>query len=102
MATRVSSPTLVGRRTELTELQAAMHRAVAGQPGVVLVAGEAGVGKTRLVEELGAWATGLGNRVLAGGCVSLSEDAAPFSPIIEALRPLARDLSQAELNALFG
>jgi hypothetical protein len=50
VATRPSSPTLVGRRAELGQLKAAVDRAIDGMPSMVLVAGEAGVGKTRLVE----------------------------------------------------
>jgi predicted ATPase len=53
MAARVSSPRLVGRAEELARLAAALDRAAAGDPAAVLVAGEAGVGKTRLLPELG-------------------------------------------------
>ncbi len=69
---------------------------------MVLVAGEAGVGKTRLVEELTAWTRESGRQVLVGGCVSLSADVAPFAPIVEALRPLRRDLAQADMDAVLG
>jgi len=102
MAIRLSSPTFVGRRAELGQLQAAIERAARGQPGLVLVAGEAGIGKTRLLEELAAWARDRGHRVLIGGCVSLSAEVAPFAPIVEALRPLAHDLPQAELDDVLG
>ena len=49
VARRVSSPVLVGRDAEVARLKAALERAAAGRPAVVVVAGEAGVGKTRLV-----------------------------------------------------
>ena len=49
MGQRVSCPVLVGRDAEVARLRAAIERAVAGQPATVLVAGEAGIGKTRLV-----------------------------------------------------
>jgi len=91
VSTRLASPTFVGRREELSQLQAAAERAAEGEPGLVLVAGEAGVGKTRLVEEFAGWARERDFQVLVGGCVSLSADLAPFAPIVEALRPLARD-----------
>ena len=45
----MASPTFVGRVEELELLEAAMRRAADGAPAVVLVGGEAGVGKTRLV-----------------------------------------------------
>ena len=102
MATRLSSPTIVGRRAELAQLQAAVKRAAVGEPGVVLVAGEAGVGKTRLVEEFAGWARGDGYQVLIGGCVSLSATVAPFAPIVAALRPLMRDGGEPDLDAILG
>src|SRR5215218_4689082 len=52
MGGRVTSPTLVGRVEELGVLEAAQGRAANGEPAVVLVGGEAGIGKTRLVAEL--------------------------------------------------
>lgn len=99
---QVSSPTFIGRRTELGLLQEAVERAVALEPRPILLAGEAGVGKTRLLEELGEWAKKRGCRVLVGGCVSLSADVAPFAPIIEALRPLKRDLPTPTLGEVVG
>ena len=51
MSTRVVSPTLAGRRVELDRLRAARDRASGGVPSTVLISGEAGVGKTRLVTE---------------------------------------------------
>jgi DNA-binding NarL/FixJ family response regulator/tetratricopeptide (TPR) repeat protein len=102
MATRLSSPSFIGRRPELSQLQAAAERAARGEPALVLIAGEAGVGKTRLVQELSGWARHHGYEVLVGGCVSLSADVAPFAPIVEALRPLTRNLSQADLDVVLG
>ncbi|MEU2261789.1 AAA family ATPase [Streptomyces sp. NPDC019645] len=49
--TRSLSPVFVGRTGELTALGQALSRATAGEPQALLIAGEAGVGKTRLVEE---------------------------------------------------
>jgi DNA-binding NtrC family response regulator len=51
VAERVSSPVLVGRDAEAAQLRAALERAAAGEPAIVVV-GEAGVGKSRLVAEL--------------------------------------------------
>jgi DNA-binding CsgD family transcriptional regulator len=78
-----------------------VERAEAGEAGTVLVAGEAGIGKTRLLEELAGWARARGCRVLVGGCVSLSAEVAPFAPIIEALRPLPVELGP-DLPAILG
>lgn len=54
------SPVFVGRGPELAALVAALESAIAGEPAVVLVGGEAGVGKTRLVEEAAALAHRVG------------------------------------------
>ena len=89
MGGRVASPTLVGRVEELQLLEAARRRAADGDPAVVLVGGEAGVGKTRLVAELTARCAADGMRVLYGGCVPVGEGALPYAPIVEALRALA-------------
>ena len=85
---RVSSPTFVGRRRELEDATTALDRARDGHPAVVLVAGEAGVGKTRFIHEIEWRALERGDRVLAGGCVQLGGEGLPFGPIIEALRGL--------------
>jgi predicted ATPase len=102
VATRLSSPYLVGRRIELQLLNAAFGRASGGDPALVLVAGEAGVGKTRLVEEFAGSALRHGAYVLTGGCVRLSGEMAPFAPVVEAFRRLFTQWSADELDALFG
>ena len=58
-----------------------------GEPAVVLVGGEAGVGKTRLIAELTSRYAADRMRVLAGGCVPVGDGALPYAPIVEALRP---------------
>jgi DNA-binding CsgD family transcriptional regulator/tetratricopeptide (TPR) repeat protein len=78
----------LGRGPELTGLREAFERACAGRPGIVAVVGDAGIGKTRLVQEL---CDGLEARVLQGGCVDLGAGALPYGPIIEALRGCERD-----------
>ncbi|HET9138855.1 ATP-binding protein, partial [Actinophytocola sp.] len=79
-------PDLVGRQVELAALRAALDRTLAGTPGLCLVTGEAGVGKTRLLTELATLARARGARVLTGGCLPLAEAELPFAPIVEALR----------------
>ena len=90
MATRVTSARFVGRGEELAELRAALHEAQAGHPSLAFVAGESGVGKTRLLNELERAARQDGARVLVGECVDLGEGELPFAPVVGALRPLAR------------
>jgi DNA-binding CsgD family transcriptional regulator len=98
----IASPVFVGRRAELTLLLAGLERAAGGEPAVVLVGGEAGVGKTRLVEEVAARADARGGRVLAGACVELGGDRLPLAPLADALRALARSTSDADLAAVLG
>ena len=76
VATRVSSPAFIGRVEPLNRLHAALTRAAAGEPSAVVVGGEAGVGKTRLVAELAARADGM--RVLSGACIDLGDGGPPF------------------------
>ncbi|MGN6333421.1 MAG: helix-turn-helix transcriptional regulator [Motilibacteraceae bacterium] len=84
------SPVFAGRHGELAVLGAALERARDGDPGVVLVTGEAGIGKSRLVEEAAAAARAAGARVLTGACVDLGEDALPHAPLVAALRDVVR------------
>jgi len=96
------SPLFIGRETELSTLTAALAAAVAGTPTVVLLGGEAGVGKTRLVEEAAAQARAAGARVLAGSCIELGGEGLPFGPLAHAFRALMRDTAPDELDALLG
>src|SRR3954471_21586054 len=90
MASRVTSATFVGRTDELVELRGALTEAVGGRPSLAFVAGESGVGKTRLLSELERAARADGIRVIGGDCVELGEGELPYAPIVGALRPLAR------------
>ena len=91
MAHRVSSPIFAGRATELAELVAAFERAADGAPGVVLVGGEAGIGKSRLLAELTAHVAGAGALVLHGQCAVLEDAAIPLLPVVDALSVLPGD-----------
>jgi len=102
MADRVTTGRFVGRTNELAWLRELLVRAGDGEPLVVLLGGEAGVGKTRLVEQLAAAAEEQGTRVLVGGCVPLGEEGLLFAPVIEALRGLADQLDPAKLARVAG
>ncbi|MFC4001063.1 AAA family ATPase [Prauserella oleivorans] len=80
---------LVGRVPELARLRAALDRATTGEATAILLAGDAGVGKTRLVTELAEGAAADGALVLTGRCLDLREDGLPYLPFAEALAPLA-------------
>ncbi|MFJ1805994.1 MULTISPECIES: AAA family ATPase [unclassified Streptomyces] len=90
--TRSVSPVFVGRADELGTLNDALSRAAAGEPQALLIGGEAGVGKTRLVEEFAAAAGRRGAVVALGGCVEIGADGLPFAPFSTALRALRRAL----------
>ncbi|SFB46367.1 regulatory protein, luxR family [Amycolatopsis marina] len=80
---------LVARNAEMRRLRAAFSRAQERQAGAVLLAGDAGVGKTRLLAELGEYAAGKGALVLTGRCLDVREGGLPYLPFAEALTPLA-------------
>ncbi|MFD5459963.1 ATP-binding protein, partial [Streptomyces olivaceus] len=84
--TRSVSPVFVGRTGELDTLHDALARASAtgGEPQALLLGGEAGVGKTRLVEEFAAAAGRRGAVVALGGCVEIGGDGLPFAPFSSA------------------
>jgi predicted ATPase/DNA-binding CsgD family transcriptional regulator len=90
MATRVTSTRLVGRTGELAELEAALREAADGRPSLAFLAGESGVGKSRLLAELERRAREEGATVLGGDAVELGEGELPYAPLVGALRPLAR------------
>jgi DNA-binding CsgD family transcriptional regulator/tetratricopeptide (TPR) repeat protein len=96
------SPGIVGRTAELAELRAALTAASEGQPVAVLLGGEAGVGKTRLVTELAREADERGARVVVGQCIALGDVGLPFVPIAGAVRDLAAQLGTDTLLELAG
>jgi DNA-binding CsgD family transcriptional regulator len=102
MSEPMQSPVFVGRREEIASLTALLERAAEAEPGFAIVAGEAGVGKTRLVTELAGRATGSGFTVLAGHCVELGAEGLPLAPLIDALRTLARISTPDELAEVLG
>jgi predicted ATPase len=102
MATRISSPTFIGRRPELEQVASALADATRARAAVVLASGEAGVGKTRFVEEAIRSARDGGALALSGGCVELGGAGLPFAPITEALRGLTTGLSASEVDRMLG
>ncbi|MFE9095407.1 AAA family ATPase [Streptomyces sp. NPDC007264] len=110
--TRSVSPVFVGRAAELGVLHDALARATggrtarapgtAGEPQALLVGGEAGVGKTRLIEEFAVAAARAGAVVALGGCVEIGADGLPFAPFSAALRALRRQLPEELAAAAAG
>ena len=102
MPVEVVSPVLVGRERELGRLQSALTRTGAGDTCVVLVGGEAGVGKSRLLDA--AFGSGAPSdvRVLTGGCIELGGEGLPLVPLVEALRTLVRTTPGDDLDRFLG
>ena len=80
--------TFVGRAEELAQLERALGAAAAGRATTVLLGGEAGIGKTRLAEELATRARAAGFDVLLGRSLDLVGAELPYQPFVDALRPL--------------
>src|SRR5579871_3855576 len=90
----------VGRERERAELDQALAGARAGEGGLVLVVGEAGIGKTRLAEDFAARAQAGGARVLWGRAWERS--APPFGPWVEVLRGLLEAAGPGSIVAALG
>jgi ATP/maltotriose-dependent transcriptional regulator MalT len=102
VSTSLVSPVFVGRQTERSTLVDLLQVAMDGSTQFVLVGGEAGVGKSRLVAELVAEADLRQVRVLSGQCVQLGNDGVPFAPLVDALRVLARSMPREEFDRALG
>ncbi|GAA2466287.1 helix-turn-helix transcriptional regulator [Agromyces soli] len=97
-----SASAMIGRDAELAWLDGLLGEAEAGMPRTVVVGGEAGIGKSRLIREFAA-RVGSGAspgpittaRVIVGQCVDLGTVAAPYAPIKAALRSLVADIGAA-------
>ena len=102
MNRRIISRELVGRTVALQRLEDALDSAREASPRHVLVSGEPGVGKTRLLSHSRSIAERAGTRVLLGGCVSMGDEGLPFAPYIEILRTLVTEEGAARVAALAG
>ncbi|MFZ0388775.1 MAG: AAA family ATPase [Solirubrobacteraceae bacterium] len=110
MRSRLTSSHFVGRAGELAELQRAFDEAASGRPGLVLLGGDSGVGKTRLVSEFEQRLTlrseeaapgSPGVIFLRGQSLEQSDGDLPYAPLLGALRPVVRGRHEAleELSA---
>ncbi|WP_328807824.1 helix-turn-helix transcriptional regulator [Nonomuraea antri] len=100
MLGRSVSPVFVGREEELAALAQSLDDALAGTVTAVLLGGEAGVGKSRLVQRFTEQAAKDGAQVLFGGCVELSTEGLAYAPFTAALRQLVRERGTAQVAAL--
>ncbi|MDA2814255.1 AAA family ATPase [Nocardiopsis sp. RSe5-2] len=125
MSPRDTAPVFVGRSGDVDRLLAHARRTREGRAGTILIGGEAGVGKSRLLAEFGARLGGgaygradgrtngrpdtgvragapVPGRLVVGGCFELGVDGLPFAPFVAVLRQLYRDLGPALAEAAGG
>jgi len=95
MKSTAASPSMIGRTSDLDALREEFELSRAGHPRAVVVGGEAGIGKTRLVDEFAA-AVASDAIVLTGKCVDLGADAAPYAPFTAVLRGLMGALGSGD------
>ena len=105
MPARVASratgrPSLIGRDDELAELQSRWARAAAGNPGLAIVSGEAGVGKSRLVAELARVSAKHGALVATARCFGASGGLA-LAPVADWLRSPQLRASRTSLEPVW-
>ncbi|MFN2526105.1 MAG: AAA family ATPase [Actinomycetota bacterium] len=91
----------VGRESHIRELSRAIDEATAGKTTLLLISGEPGIGKTRLVEEARSHATSLGAEIHWGRC--WTEEGAPaYWPWVQVIRSLAQSRDNEAMKDLLG
>jgi ABC-type oligopeptide transport system substrate-binding subunit len=88
---RIERGRMVGREQEMQEARALWSKALSGEGQMILISGEPGIGKTRLVRELVTQAEVSGSRVLVG--VSYAEGGTPYAPFRQTIREVLRSAS---------
>ncbi len=97
----VVCPILIGRSAEMTALQESIEAAASGQGGVVLLSGEAGIGKSRLVAELQREASALAFQLLGGQCFP-NDRSCPYAPLLDLLHAFLAPLSSSQIATALG
>ena len=97
----LSSTGFVGRQKEMAQLLDSLNDAISGQGRLVMLAGEPGIGKTRIAQELASHAETLGAQVLWGRCYE-EEGAPPYWPWVQPLRSYIQQQAPEQLLAAMG
>jgi DNA-binding CsgD family transcriptional regulator/tetratricopeptide (TPR) repeat protein len=97
---RVSSPQFVGRTEQLEVLKAAFDQVTKGRTTTVLIGGDAGVGKTRLVEEFSTQVRNADALVATGVCVPTDSGGLPYAPIVGIVRDVIRQLDEPNADVI--
>ncbi|HEU5356704.1 MAG TPA: AAA family ATPase, partial [Actinocrinis sp.] len=92
----------VGRAREIDQLMQLLDQAARKNPITAVLAGEAGVGKSRLLAEFTDRARDTGAHVLRGACIELGDGVIPYAPLVEALRLLVRAHGEERVRELAG
>src|SRR5437867_13329775 len=93
---------MVGREGELARLTDALQVVSDGRGRTVVIGGEAGIGKTTLVETFAELARQRGTAVLRGDCLPTGPGTVPYLPFIEAIRRLIRSVDPGAVAGLLG
>lgn len=88
----LTEPPLVGRDEEIGRLGSILKKVISGSGGLILLSGEAGIGKTRLATEFERQAQASGCKVLVGGCLPSTQ--IPYLVFLDALNDLFEDVSE--------
>ncbi|MBV8386161.1 MAG: AAA family ATPase, partial [Actinobacteria bacterium] len=99
MAPHTGDKEVVGRDDELRVFRHAVERARSGEPSVLLVSGDPGIGKTTLLAEA---ARASGVELFAGRCVHIGGDAIPLAPLVDLIRHVQRGHGGRAMPALGG
>jgi DNA-binding CsgD family transcriptional regulator len=97
----IVSPTFIGRATQLEVLEQWFAQATCGKSQIVLITGEAGIGKSRLATEAHRRAEQLGWQTVQGGCFE-PDRLFPYAPLIDLLRTGLNRLPVSEVTSLLG
>jgi len=99
---RRPQPKLVGRTAEVKALEEAFRRALKGRGSIILIEGEIGIGKTRLLHEAEALAKNIGVRALSASCIGGGTPLMPFLNALESARHEAPELNlEATIEEVF-
>jgi len=99
--TPIICPVLIGRRAQLTTLRLLVDQARSGKGQIVLLSGEAGIGKSRLVAEAKTYATAQGFLLLQGQCFP-TDRSCPYAPLLDLLRAHLATSSPEQVVAEMG
>src|SRR6266581_2607137 len=99
--TPILCPVLIGRGAELTALRLLVDRARSGKGQLVLLSGEAGIGKSRLVAEAKTYATAQGFLLLQGLCFP-TDRSCPYAPLLDLLRSHLATSSPEQVDTEMG